>query len=152
MRPAAQLFNPHRSQDQILAWKDQNAAQTGHSLTSKTKAESTLVLKQCSGSLLNRLKPHFFLPRKIKRCVSSYRKVESLLPRSQVISSLLPLPCCVSNPESKLFSKNYLLRTRVLILFRLFHHFTYVLTPLTTLVQPHQHHEETVKVISHHSR
>lgn len=59
----------------------------------------------------------FFLSQKIKCCVSSYQKVESLLPRSQIISGLLPLPCHLSNPESKLFSKNYLRRSLVLLLF-----------------------------------
>lgn len=53
----------------------------------------------------------FFLPQKIKCCVNSYQKVESLLPKSQVISSLLPLPCRLSKPESKLFFKNYLIKT-----------------------------------------
>lgn len=104
-----------RSQNQILASADQNRDQTNHGLTSKTKPERALVLKMCPESLLNWMKLLFFLLQKIKCCVSSYQKAESLLPRSQVFfSDLLPLPCHLSNPESKLFSKNYLIRTLVL--------------------------------------
>lgn len=55
----------------------------------------------------------FFLPRKIKCCVSSYRKVGSLLPRSQpAVVALLSV-----QPESKLLSKNYLIRILILSFF-----------------------------------